>query len=212
MNALLLKEFYLFRNNSKQLFLMLLLFLIIGITTESTVYFSTISIVFCLQIMTSFSYDQYGNWTSYVLSLPLSRKKYVASKYIFSFYCCLTGGLFCLMAYGIYGLIKESGDWREIFLLAGGIFVMGILLSAVLIPILLKFGAEKSRIIFYIVFGVLFGIFFVFAKNPDLAQFVQMIMKKSTWVIGSMTIAGTMILLILISFSISVKIFKEKEF
>lgn len=108
--------------------------------------------------MTSFSYDDLARWDKYAASLPTGRRGIVAGKYLLSLFCTGISGLIVLVlliALWAVGLSEENLMDLSLTVLAS--IGITLLINAVILPLLIKFGAEKSRIISTILFVAVFG-------------------------------------------------------
>lgn len=83
MKALIVKELEIL-SLSKPRLIMILLFLGIALipTLGSGTYIVIVTIISGMLVSSSFSYDESNNWNVFALSMPLSRKDIVASKFV----------------------------------------------------------------------------------------------------------------------------------
>lgn len=107
--------------------------------------------------ITSFTYDKYYKWEEYALSLPLRRNQIVLAKYIFTalillFAFVLTVLLSIAMTYFNEHTLTPQQIWE-----AGmaNYYTTGILLllPAILLPVMFRFGPDKGRIALFVVLG-----------------------------------------------------------
>lgn len=108
--------------------------------------------------MSSFSYDDLARWDKYAAATPAGRSGLVAGKYLFAVVCILASAMVVLLlqtALTLTGLLESALAEQLAVLLAN----MGAVLAvdAVILPLLVKFGAEKSRSIYMILFIAIFG-------------------------------------------------------
>ena len=82
MKGLIIKDFLNLRNNIKTMLITILIYLLFFISYDPSFLSGLLIMIFCLQILSTFSYDEYANWDVFALSLPISRKELVLSKYI----------------------------------------------------------------------------------------------------------------------------------
>ena len=76
MKGLILKDFYSLKVYVKTLLVMVVIYALLGIFTDSPSMLSGLIGVFCMILpVTSFSYDKYFKWEEFALSLPLRRTK-----------------------------------------------------------------------------------------------------------------------------------------
>ena len=108
--------------------------------------------------VSTISYDDTANGLAYIFTWPASRKQYVLEKYLFA--GCTAGAAWALAvaAGAIFGksVHSETGilDWLLQSLM---ILALLIITLSVMIPIKLKFGAEKGRIVTFVVIFAMFG-------------------------------------------------------
>lgn len=107
-----------------------------------------ITVMCTMFTVSTLSYDEYENGMAYLFTLPISRNTYVLEKYAFALVnSVVTGVIMYAMAYGavkIRGLAISQSDMYSG--LAGACFVSIIMISY-MIPLYIKFGIEKSRIV-----------------------------------------------------------------
>ena len=164
--------------------------------------------------LSTITYDMFDNGAAFLFSLPFSRKDYVREKYIFSGLITLTAwGISVLVAVG-YSVVKGE-DWKELLMTAGVLLVMAILLMGVSVPLQLKFGAEKSRVVVILVMAVMFGMVIGFFKVMEILnlkpqQILSIFYNMNTLLLA---LAGIVIFLVLmcISYHTSVRIMQKKE-
>lgn len=108
--------------------------------------------------MSSMSYDDLARWGKYAAATPAGRQGIVAGKYLFAIMCILGSGvlvLVLLLALSLPGVVEIT--LAEICLITLACAGAALVLDAILLPILFKFGTEKSRIILMILFAAVFG-------------------------------------------------------
>ena len=108
--------------------------------------------------MTSFSYDDLARWDKYAAALPAGRRGIVAGKYLLALVCIVADGTVALVlqaALLAFGLEQEN--LVDLTLVTLSCMGAALLINAVILPFLIKFGAEKSRMISMILFVAIFG-------------------------------------------------------
>lgn len=146
MKGLLYKEFLSLKKYLNALLLLLILYLGVSIYSKEVSFlagFSAMAAV--IVVFSSFTYDNYANWNCYALSLPLSRKRLVQGRYLFSLITiavCLLVNLVC------GGLILLYSHQPASIVLDSSLAVTGIslLLVSLIIPIAYQFGVDRGRI------------------------------------------------------------------
>lgn len=117
-----------------------------------------ISVVGMVLPMSSIAYDEQARWDKFAVSTPAGRAGVVGGKYLFTL--LVLGGmtvlvLLCMGLLRLAGLLEET--MAELAAVALACTGAALFMNAVTLPLLLKFGAEKSRSISMGVFVVIFG-------------------------------------------------------
>lgn len=108
--------------------------------------------------MSSFSYDDQARWDKYASSTPAGRGGVVGGKYLFAVAATLAASVVAFLAYQILTLLGISGDtMTEAAFAVLACAAATLVLNAVILPLLFKFGAEKSRVISMVLFVAVFG-------------------------------------------------------
>lgn len=166
MKGLLIKDirFLMGQKSSLAVFLGLGLFFMVSAENVSLAlaYMMMMVAVFAT---TSISYDGLDNSMAFLMSLPIKRGMYVISKYIIALVLtAVMGSIVLLMALGVNVLGLAAIDLSGIadgFVLS---IAAAITMSAILIPIYLKFAEEKSRYAVAVLMGTSFAIAFVLQR------------------------------------------------
>ena len=159
----------------------------------------------------TFSYDDFNNWNSYAITLPNGRKNVVKAKYIASIILTVILAIFAL----ILSIMVEFIKTNDINLEKTISSLMATVLSSVIIisllyPIVFKFGATNGRIIlFALVFGIA-TIIGLISNFVDLTFIINIINKLDNCLY--IAIPSISVILLGVSYFISDKIYKNKEF
>ena len=216
--GLLLKDLYVFKNFKGNIIFSIFMFLFLIIVASIRVdAFMTGSLLFLIffgmNSISTFSYDE--NSDKYLLSLPISRKEIVLSKYLFvflnSFLSILVGILVSfIITFLIRGTVNHVGDTLRVCFLT---FTSVSFLMCSNIPCIYKWGVEKGRMqsviipaIFIFVLGILGSLLLLIF--PGLYQGIDFIhlFQISPWICLVLNI-----LFYSISFFISYYIFSKKS-
>lgn len=156
MRGLLIKDIKLMKNNGKSLFLILIF---VGATmgiVMKNVYMSVgyAFFIFTMFTVSTISYDEYDNGYPFLFTLPITRRQYVNEKYLFVFILVvLSFGIGALVGAGQILFFESEGSYADILMIYGAYAAIMLAMNAILIPLKLKFEAEKSRFAIPIVFG-----------------------------------------------------------
>lgn len=108
--------------------------------------------------MSSVGYDDQARWDKYAAATPAGRTGMVAARYLSALIVLVAGSaliLVLMLVLGLTGLIDSPPVESIAAVLA--CLCAALVFDAVILPILIKFGAEKSRIISIIIFVSVFG-------------------------------------------------------
>lgn len=177
---------------------------------EMSMGFGYITAISGLIGVTTINYDSYDNGFAYLFTLPISRRGYVKEKYIFatlsSVAVMMAIGLFmwALMAVShpeaAYAFADFLGDMEDAYLIA-------LTAVAFMLPIFLKFGAEKSRLIIPIIAGICIGVM-LGVSQVEVLRDIEI--GGSNWVRWLMPFLC--LVWLAASYLISVRIMEKKEF
>lgn len=154
MKGLLLKDIINLRKYGRSVAVVMAFYVLFSILMKSAAFIGgMVVLLFSMTVLTSFSYDKQAGWDEYALSLPLPRKTIVTSKYILSFLLTLSGTVLSIILGAILGLFMDIGNISEQLVTSYALFGAGILFLSIMLPLIFKFGVEKSRILIVIVFA-----------------------------------------------------------
>lgn len=208
MLGLIKKDLLVMKNNLKYFLLMILVFAFFS-RESNIIYFIPIFISIMIFI-TTFSYDDYNKWDAYACTLPQGKRNVVKAKYLASLLLTLIAVLVTLILGLIIGGINKNFDAKEMLEIISGVVVAIVLLQSIMFPLMYKFGVEKGRIgIFLGVFGMsgLIGFLFKYLNIKIPNNVIQTF--NDYWFI---ILPIIVILMILVSYNVSKKIYLKKEF
>ena len=218
MKGLFMKDLGLVKGQ-KQFFGIILIMMMIFMTAYTNFAFIMAYITIMIGVLTlnTISYDEFENGMGYLFTLPVSRKEYVAEKYLFSIVTTLPGLAAVSVFSFVFSRIREIefsvGEWALSVVIS---FLLVTVVLAVIIPLQLKFGADKSRVALMIVWGggimaVYLGIKACEAWGIDWKAAIDWIcgMKPAATLAGITVICG---LLMVGSYLISLRLLEKREF
>lgn len=148
MTGLILKDFLNLKRHSKIYLALIIFYFILGIANEEfTMLGSMITMMAVILPVTAMAYDEKNNWDRYVLTMPVSRKDLVLSRYILSLIFLISAFFMSILL----SLLLGSDSFIEDILVNSGILAFGIIIVSTIFPILFKYGVEKGRIFMMLV-------------------------------------------------------------
>lgn len=161
--------------------------------------------------MSSMAYDDQVKWDAYAAAAPGGRKKMVAGKYLFTLGVVLASGAAALiLMLALYALGRAEMPMGELLITLAACMGVGLLINSVILPLIFKFGAEKSRAISLGVFVVIFGGGMLAFQMLDAASLPAL----PVWLINALPVVLILGLLIALclSFAVSLHICEKKEY
>lgn len=218
MKGLLIKDLKLMK--LQKMFFLTLLALSIGMTflgKDPSFSLGFLSFVFPMFTLSTVSYDEFDNGNAFLFSLPITRTMYVKEKYLFSVLLCIASSALALLLTYIGSFFKAvSMEPVDILITAAGVLSITLLLQALTLPFLLKYGGEKGRLALFGAVG--FGVVIIFLSTKAAELFKINTQPFVKWIssLNGFVLFGLSILLVaflfLLSMRISISIMKKKEF
>ena len=144
MKGLLLKDTYVIL---KQMRAMMIFTLVIALIPVGGIF----SYAICYAVLTpitALAYDERAKWNQYAAAMPYSSKDMVFSKYLLGY--VMTFGVMFLVALsrGIYAIVMGEVGFADSLSLIVMVGCIALLMQAVNLPPMFKFGVEKCRMIY----------------------------------------------------------------
>lgn len=207
MKGLLLKDWYLICRHCRAYLMILVVLLGIGLLSPDSIFFLYYPVLMAGSIpVTLLSYDSMSRWESYSRTFPYSEGQLVAAKYLISLLAVLVTSLVTVLACGLRMGAQGGLDLMVLLQMSCVVLALGLLTPALMLPWVFKFGAEKGRIVFYVVLVLLVVVcgFFVGFYNS-----MELDLPGNFILVGPMTL-GVCVLLFLGSWALS-KFFSQKR-
>ena len=162
MTGLIIKDFLILRKTLRTYPFIMIVYTAIAFSGVWTADIVGVLMVVVLTMlpMNIFAYDKQCQWDTYGLALPVGRTKTVAARYLCVLLLCVFSvALTALLGAALYvaGRMEEPTEFMVTCSVMG---LMSILVNAIMLPFLYKFGPERARMMF---FGIMGGIFLLFA-------------------------------------------------
>jgi hypothetical protein len=217
MKGLILKDIINMKRNAKFLLAMAVLYGFMAFSMESSSFFSGVfTLIFATMTLYSFSLDEIAKWDGYALTMPIKRENVIQGKYLFMLILTFAGLVInMLITFLMNVAIKAEKLSSGLEESAIGTAIV-ILFYSIIIPIIIKFGVEKARFMLVAIYMIPFiagtGIFkFLKQRYPEPPQILVHI---AGFLYDNVYIIVPVFLLVslLISYRISIRIYRKKEF
>lgn len=217
MKALFIQDIRYMLTQKSFLFLIALVGIVLALTQNDN-YILVIGYLGFMGMITgmmSLTMDDQSNGLTFLFSLPIDRRVYVREKYVF---IVLMGVLFGSVATALCLLFRVFADYKapldEILATAFGTFFVMLLFVAIMLPLQLKFGAERARLASFIAIGLFFAAVIVaglVVNFADALPFIQAFLSLSPVALTGIAVAF-LIVCLRISYGVSLRIILRREF
>lgn len=216
--GLIIKDFQLMKAQMKFFFIFMMFFGVLMASSLNMVFFVGYTALLCSYLVVStFSYDAFENGYAYLFTLPVSRKGYILAKFVFGVLLTTIPFLVMSVISWVMLMIRRSEMRFEEYLLSVAISLpIAFLMLAVEIPLQVKFGQEKSRVVSVVLIGGLSAAIGLLSSLNEIAGFdsAEFISSISGLGLGGIIvlIAAVLAVLLLVSYKLSCHIMEKKEF
>ena len=223
MKGLIIKDLLNLSSYKTTLFL-ILIFCSMGMIGTDAVNFAPtfITVMIGMIVLSTFNYDEASHAEKYIVALPLTRKEIVMSKYVLAIVGNILGGIIgiilTIIIVNVMNVIRPDDlirlDYQGLLVtVISGIFGVA-LIQAIQIPSVYRFGAEKGRIQMFLLLFLLVlmiaGVGFLITKIGFDINIEKINRFMNHFGIPILILVSA--ILYYISYKISYKIFKKKEY
>lgn len=212
--GLIIKDILQLKTYKKTLFIFIIIFILTSLSVQEGIenmLVIMLTLGFGMFSMASFNYDEFNKADRYVLTLPLTKKEVVLSKYFFIICSTLVGSILgIILSYVVtFAMTNQIPNIEKIISVGlGGILGIGII-EGIQIPCVYKWGAEKGRIQMVILTALLGVILCIGAKTN-----IQVPTNNILNILNNflpLIFIGVTIIIYFISYKVSYKIYVKKE-
>lgn len=214
MKGLLYKELVVLRDSLRILGVVAIALLAMAMLSAASLQMigSILSLCVVTLAVSSFSYDDLADWDIYAAAMPLRRWELVSAKYLLVLILIVMAGVLNAVLAIAAALTHGSFD-GTMFLIFGALAALGSgFLDLILIPLIYRYGAEKSRLL---LMGI---IVFLLVAVYGGARLMSMAQIRLAWPAGldwpGLLIITTLIFIaaLALSWLCSIRIMAKKEF
>lgn len=204
MKGLLLKDWYLITRYCRFVYLVDLVFIVGALFLPGNAFILVYPYLFAATVpLTLYSYDEREKWHIYSAVLPVSRAQFVSAKYIAGL---LSEAAVLLLTIALRVAVRPvlpGGAQDDLILILIG-SVLGLVMPAVVLPLMFRLGAEKGRIGYTIVIAVVCSASVVFL-NRDTASVSRSVTLHPA------VLCAAVLVIYAASWLLSVAIYKKRE-
>lgn len=207
MLGLIKKDLLMIKGNLKAVGIIFVIFIGMAIFQDMNLAFLPVFISFVL-FMSTFSYDEYNKWDSYVTTLPNGRKNVVGAKYITTLLLLFASTILTIILSIAVETTRNEFDMKEMLGTIGGSIMATVLLVSITYPIIFKFGNEKGRIAMFAVAFLGTSLFAFLLKSVKVSKNVVLFFEQY----GILFLIIVLVILLFGSYLLSKRIYEKKEF
>ena len=211
MKGLILKDFLNLKKYGRTLLLVIGFYLLFSLMMDSISFLSgMIVLLMAMSAVTSFSYDDMAKWDVYALTLPVSRKDMVLSKYILALLLAVLGSAISFL-FGIGFSFYKNQPMDEQLIIIAAVLAVALVFISVLFPLIYRYGVEKSRMFIMIIFAAPTAAFIALSNTGIMMP--QEEIARWEKVIGSLVwlVPAAVAALFWLSYLISCRIYMKKD-
>lgn len=209
MKGLLLQELYSMKQVGKIYGGAFLIYFVMGLINRNVSNFASVLILLSSMIVVNmFGYHEKSRWEMYAATMPVSRKQMVGSFYAV--------GMFAMICAFLIGLVLNFTDLlifkenpAELLFVTIGFWELGILYCSLFIPILIKFGPDKGRMVLVGIYLIPFLLVYLIYNAVGIGEeILNLLFSKGFLGIAAIALA----VVVLVSYRISNMLYSQKEF
>lgn len=202
MKGLLLKDYYLLVKNGKLMLLVILGSIIIAAFFQKVTFLVCYpSVLAGILSMLLIQLDAKDKWELYSHTLPYTKGQLVSVKYLVGLIASAIVFILSALAQFISWHVQDIYHSASFLQLLFFLFIMSLIGPAIFLPLVFKWGAEKGRLIYYLVIGALMGISTQLSFEEN----------NNTSVVITIVIALIIIVLYILSWRLSINLYKKRE-
>ena len=169
--------------------------------------FMMVSVILCMYPSTSFSYDELAKWDRFAVSVPNGRVTVVRAKYGFALLLGAASLVFDLLLSLLAAFLGRMELGNGLLTCVGGV-AGALLINALMLPLLFRFGAQKGRILLIAVVAALAGVLGALLAIGGMTAFGSGLLKSFVLVV----LPVLTLLTLFVSYRVSLGIYQKKDF
>lgn len=165
MAGLMEKDFRILLQRKQAFLVFLVIAVLLSVTQGGAGVVGYLPFISAMLAVSTISYDEFDNGYPFLFTLPITRKSYVAEKYIFCFFTVFCSWIFSVILYVVIDKL-QGGETpvSEMLFVSILLLLIAIVLMDVMVAVQLKYGSERSRVVIIAIFGICFLAIYALAK------------------------------------------------
>ena len=165
MAGLMEKDFRILLQRKQAFLVFLVIAVLLSVTQGGAGVVGYLPFISAMLAVSTISYDEFDNGYPFLFTLPITRKSYVAEKYIFCFLTVFCSWIFSVILYVVIDKL-QGGEMpvSEMLFVSILLLLIAVVLMDVMVAVQLKYGSERSRVVIIAIFGICFLAIYALAK------------------------------------------------
>ncbi|MCR4990195.1 MAG: ABC-2 transporter permease [Lachnospiraceae bacterium] len=160
MKGLIIKDFRMLGQQKNLFVIYLVMAIVLGFSMDGTFLVTYFPMIGFFLVLSTISLDNFDNGMAFLMTLPTSGKLYALEKYVIGSVIAIgTWAFATVLQFGMFFIKKEAFVTSEVLSMDLAIIPILLLAIAIMIPIDIKFGTEKGRLVMFVIAGIFFMIF-----------------------------------------------------
>lgn len=210
MKGLIIKDIYNLKKSLKTTLIIILFYAFLSYNTgDVSILIGLTTFITISMAISSLAYDDMAKWDGYALAMPITRKSIVLGKYVLAFILAMlsivVSSILSIIVIYVRGDLDSIFKGQEILLISYIVFLVGMLYLSIIMPLIFKFGVENTRLLMIgsmaIPTGIVYLLFKMGVQLPTEDQLMSILYISPI----------ILILILIISFSITLSIYKNKD-
>ena len=215
MKGLLLKDLAILKCQKRFYGIMILFCVLYSYILEDSSFAIGYVVLMCsIMTLNSLAYDEHDNGNAFLFTMPFTRAEYVKAKYVFGILSIAGCAILSVAICFIMGLVKMRTMGTEVIIAAFITSLIGIIFMSLNLPVHIKFGAEKGKVV-VVVFGFGMFVLLTFISKMEIAGDVIGILPWIESLTAQEVSIGVSVLAVIVtavSMRVAIKEMEKKEF
>lgn len=175
-----------------------------SVYTGDATMMASICMMLCAMLpINAMAFDSQAKWDAYGCCLPLPRYMSVLAKYLMPIMLMVVALVVTSLVW-LLTTLRGASSWIDTLLYCLLAMHLSLLVGAVLLPMLYRFGVEKARLLMMV---LIMGAMLVITSGPYIMNALQALGSFPLWIFSALIFA-----LYAGSFFLSKRIYEHKEF
>lgn len=216
MKGLILKDLYNAMTQGKALLFMVVIFGVCFANAAEGTLIIMCTIYAAVLVINNMALDEMCAWETFALTMPVTRRQLVLSKYVISIIYAFGGtllGAIMTVVFRAAGFGGEGAPLGSILVITGVGLAISAVFIAVLIPVNFKFGIQKGRFVLLSIAALIGGggVLLSGSRGTRIMAAIGTF-GEINGMLAALIAAAAVAVILVVSFGISVKIMEKKEF